>query len=292
MEHDDDARSLRRIVLRLLHEDEDEARRELDDIIRAVAEYIGRESSLYTWAVPVILTIPPSLMAASFLVTLFSKTAGNLLYGAAILSLLIPLGALWKWGRFQYGRGWLWTPREALYLNASDETKETLEKFFAYIRRENGPKAYYRDRKGKKHKLDRHFSFGKLRVLLLSEFGAFRSLCLLPGGKRISEAIKIEADPDEIIAALKIKPKRAGGSGRNIKYAYIEAAFDLRGDPRLDTLDLNDEAAATRSITDWLLEWFQSAANVSADVPDRKQLIPYARKIFNHLKNRPSPEGR
>src|SRR3546814_4086752 len=82
MGQDDDARSLRRIVLRLLHEDEDEARRELDDIIRAVAEYIGRESSLYTWAVPVILTIPPSLMPASFLVTLFSKTAGNIVYGA------------------------------------------------------------------------------------------------------------------------------------------------------------------------------------------------------------------
>src|SRR3546814_11325786 len=98
----------------------------------------------------------------------------------------------------------------------------------AYIRRENVPKAYYRDRKGKEHKLDRHFSFGKLRVLLLSEFGAFRSLCLLPGGKRISEAIKIDADPEEIINALKITPKRAGGSGRNIKYAYAEAIFDLR----------------------------------------------------------------
>ena len=57
-------------------------------------------------------------------------------------------------------------------------------------------------------------------------------------------------------------------------------------------LDLNDEAAAIHSITDWLLEWFQSAANVSADVPDRKLLPPYARKIFNHLTNRPSREGR
>src|SRR3546814_4629141 len=108
-------------------------------------------------------------MAASFLVTLFPKTAGNIVYGAALLSLLIPLCALWKWGRFQYGRGWLWTPRAALYLNASDETKETLEKFFAYIRRANVPKAYYRDRKGKENKLDRPFYFGKLRVLFLSE---------------------------------------------------------------------------------------------------------------------------
>src|SRR3546814_19347276 len=102
MGQDDDARSLRRIVLRLLHEDEDEARRELDDIIRAVAEYIWRESSLYTWAVPVILTIPPSLLAASFLVTLFSKTAGNFVYDAALLSFLIPLCPFWNWGRFSF----------------------------------------------------------------------------------------------------------------------------------------------------------------------------------------------
>ncbi|WP_139375912.1 hypothetical protein [Sphingopyxis flava] len=96
------------------------------------------------------------------------ENSWNILFGAAQLSCLIPLYALWKWGRFQYGRGWLWTPREALYLNASDETKETLEKFFAYIQREDGPKAYFRDRKGQKHYLDRHYSFGKLRVLLLA----------------------------------------------------------------------------------------------------------------------------
>lgn len=292
MDHDDDARSLRRIVLRLLHEDEDEARRELDDIIRKVAEYVGPESSLYTWAVPVLLTIPPLLLAASLIAGRFSEVAGNILFGAAQISCLIPLYALWKWYRFQYGRGWLWTPREALYVNVSDETKETLEKFFAHIQREGGPKAYFWDRKGRKRYLDRHYSFGKLRVLLLSEFGAFRALCLLPGGKRISEAIKIEAAPDEIINVLNIKPKRSGGPGRNVKYAYVEAAFDLRADPRLATLDLNDEAAAVRSLTDWLDEWFDSAANVSAEIPKRDRLTPYARKIYAHLKKSASPDGR
>lgn len=292
MEHDDDARSLRRIVLRLLHEDEDEARRELDDLIRAVAEYIGRESSLYTWAVPLLLTIPPILLTAFLITSPFSKTAGNILFGAAQLSCLIPLYAIWKWGRFQYGRGWLWKPREAIYMNARDETKETLEKFFSYIQREGGPKAYYRDRKGNKHYLDRRYSFGKLRVLLLSEFGAFRSLCLLPGGKRISEAIRIEADPDEVIKEIDIKPKRAGGPGRKVKYAYIEAVFDLRAHPRLDRLDLNDEVAAVHSITDWLDEWFDSAANVSGEIPKRSLLAPYAKKIYDHLQNRPSIEHR
>ena len=284
MDDDDDARSLRRIALRLLNEDEDEARGELDGIIRAVAERIGRESSLYTWAVPVILTIPPLLLIASLIVTLFSKMAGNLVFGAAQLALLIPLYALWRWGRFQYGSGWLWKPREAIYVGASDETRETLEKFFAHIQREEGPKAYYRDRRGKQRYLDRRYSFGKLRVLLLSEFGPFRSLCLLPGGKRISEPIKIAADPDEIINALKIKPKRGAGPGRNVKYAYTEAVFDLRADPRICALDLNDEAVAVRSITNWLEEWFDSAANVSGEFPKREQLTPYAKKIYDHLK--------
>ena len=52
------------------------------------------------------------------------------------------------------------------------------------------------------------------------------------------------------------------------------------------------EAAAIHSITDWLDEWFDSAANVSGEMPKRSLLAPYAKKIYDHLKNRPSPEGR
>tara|TARA_R110000868_G_C10970456_1_gene769780 strand:+ start:1626 stop:2315 length:690 start_codon:yes stop_codon:yes gene_type:complete len=224
---------------------------------------------------------------------LFSKTAANIFFGAALLASLIPLYAIWKWGRFQYGNGWLWTPREAIYLNASDETKETLEKFFAYIRRENGPKIYYRDRKGKEHKLDRHFSFGKLRVLLLSEFGAFRSLCLLPGGKRISEAIKIDADPDEIINALKTKPKRKGGPGTRAKYPYEDAIVGLIGDPRLAQLDLEDPDAAIRSLSGWIVEWFTANADASGDGPraDYGRVQACARKIYDRLKSLSSPKA-
>lgn len=87
-------------------------------------------------------------------------------------------------------------------------------------------------------------------------------------------------------------PKRSGGPGRNVKYAYVEAAFDLRADPRLERLDLNDEAAAVRSLTDWLDEWFDSAANVSGEIPKRDRLTPYARRIYAHLKKSASPDGR
>lgn len=292
MNHDDDDRSLRRIALRILNEDERQARDEADGIIHGIDEYLGKQSRLYAWPIPITIIFPVFFLIMSRLASLYSKTWENILFGIALLACFLPFGILWYWRRDQYGSGRLWKPREAIYTDASDETKETLERLFAYLRLESSPKIYFVDRKGVKQSLDRGYVSGSLRVLLLSNFAAVRALCLSPDGKRISEVIKVDADPDEVIKALGIKPKRAGGPGRNIKYAYTEAIFDLRTDPRLDRLDLNDEAAATRSITDWLLEWFQSAANVSADVPDRKLLIPYARKIFNHLKNRPSPEGR
>lgn len=285
MDCNDEDRSLRRIVLRVLNEDEDQAGRELDDIIRAVSEHIGRESSIYTWAVPALLTIPPLFLLAYLVVSLISKTAGNFLFGVAQLSCLIPLYFIWKWGRFQYGSGRLWRPREALYVDASDETKEVLEKFFSYLRREGGPKAYYRDRKGEKRYLERRYFFGTLRILLLSEFGAIRALCLSPHGKRISETIKVDADPDQIIKALQIKPKRAGGPGRYAKYPYSDAIISLIGDEQLAALDLTGEAAAIAAIKRRLLRWFEDHADESGDVPRGDLLAPYARKIYDQLKD-------
>ncbi|MGQ3099895.1 MAG: hypothetical protein ACT6Q5_00495 [Sphingopyxis solisilvae] len=284
MDFGDEDRSLRRIVLRFLNEDEDQAGRELDDIIRAVSEHIGRESSIYTWAVPALLIIPPLLLLAYLVVSLISKTAGNLLFGAAQLSCLIPLYFLWKWGRFQYGSGRLWKPRDALYVNASDDTKEALEKFFTYLRREGGPKTYYRDRKGEKRYLERRHFFGSLRVLLLSEFGAIRALCLSPDGRRISETIRVDADPDEIINALQIRPKRAGGPGRYVKYPYSDAIISLIGDDQLAALDLTDERAAIAVIKRHLSQWFEDHADESGDVPRGDLLAPYARKVYRRLK--------
>ncbi|MGC4250387.1 MAG: hypothetical protein QM605_02680 [Sphingobium sp.] len=292
MDCNDDDRSLRRIALRILNEDERQAQDEVDEVIQGIDGYLGTQSRLYAWPIPITIVFPVFFLIMSRLASLYSATWENILFGIALLACFLPFGILWYWRRDQYGSGRLWKPREAIYADASDETRETLERLFAYLRLESSPKIYFLDRKGVKQYPDRGYVSGSLRVLLLSNFAAVRALCLSPDGKRISEVIKVDADPDEVIKALGIKPKRAGGPGRNIKYAYAEAIFDLRGDPRLDTLDLTDEAGAARSITDWLLEWFQSAANVSADVPDRKLLIPYARKIFNHLKKRLSPEGR
>lgn len=126
------------------------------------------------------------------------------------------------------------------------------------------------------------YFFGNLRVLLLSEFAAVRALCLAPGGNRISGAIKIEKDPDELINELRIKPKRAGGPGRNAKYAYSDALISLIDDARLSALDMNNRTAAIRAIKKWLSEWFEEHADETGDVPCGDLLAPYAEKICVH----------
>lgn len=114
---------------------------------------------------------------------------------------------------------------------------------------------------------------------------------------RFPTAMSLPADiylhRDDVEKMLSMSaPKRAAGPGRNVKYAYIEAVFDLRADPRISALDLTNEVAAIRFIVDWLDEWFDSAANVSGEIPKRDRLAPYAKKIYAHLKKPASPTDR
>ena len=214
---------------------------------------------------------------------LTSKAVAETLLNMAIAACLIPLIMAWLWRRFQYETGRLRKPREPIYANATDETREALEKLFAYLQRESAPRAYYRNWSGTPIYLGRRYFFGNLRVLLLSEFAAVRALCVSPGGNRISGAIKIEKDPDEVIKELGIKPKRAGGPGRNAKYAYSDALISLIGDARLSALDMSNRAAAIRAIKKWLSEWFEEHADETGDVPRGDLLAPYAEKICVHL---------
>lgn len=288
METNDDDRSLRRIVLRLLNVDEDLAREELDKIIQAIEEYIGHQSTIHAWSMPVMVIFPFVFLLASLAALFMSKSMASILSGLAALACLVPLFMTWRWHRFQYGTGRLRKPRDAIYVDASDETRAALEKLFAYLRRESAPRAYYRNRQGEKCYLERRYSFGALRVLLLSDFAAVRELCLTPAGGRISEVIKIDADPEEVIKALNIKPKRAGGPGRDPKHRYYDAIISLIGDVRLTALDLTDQVAAIAAIKRRLSDWCEEHADASGDVPRGDQLAPYARKIYDHLKTQMS----
>ncbi|MFN7028142.1 MAG: hypothetical protein ACK4PC_02120 [Sphingopyxis sp.] len=165
------------------------------------------------------------------------------------------------------------------------------DEVLGYLQKVDGPQAYYLSRFRKKRvPLKRRQFFGRLRYFLFSEHSEDRGIVT-----RYPTAMSLPADlylhRDDVEKMLEMsRPKRKGGSGRNPKYAYVEAAFDLRANPKWDTLDLNDEAKAISLITTWLAEWFESAANVSAEIPTRKQLVPYARKIFDHLSKPPVPE--
>jgi hypothetical protein len=194
---------------------------------------------------------------------------------------------LWRQA-YQYG---LKIPEAPLELrHASDQL---FDEALAHLQKVDGPQAYYLSRFRKKRiPLNRRQFFGRLRYFLFSEHSKDRAMVMrFPTAISLPADLYLHRDDVEKILAMSA-PKRAPGPGRKVKYAYIEAVFDLRTDPRLGTLDLNDEAAAIHSITDWLDEWFDSPANVSGEMPKRSLLAPYAKKIYDHLKNHPSPEGR
>lgn len=157
--------------------------------------------------------------------------------------------------------------------------------FLGYLQKASGPRAYYISRFGKRRVfLNRRQFFGRLRYFLFSEHSADRALVMrFRTGHSLPGDIFLHRDDVDRMLAM-TKPKRGAGPGRNVKYAYTEAVFDLRADPRISALDLNDEAAAVRSVTGWLEEWFDSEANASGEFPKREQLTPYAKKIFDHMK--------
>jgi hypothetical protein len=122
---------------------------------------------------------------------------------------------------------------------------------------------------------------GRLRGLLLSEHAGDRAIVLPPYGLWLSSEIRIDADPEDIIAVL--KPKRRGGPGREPKYAYVDAMIDFIGNSELMGLDLSDELAARRKVEAMLVAWFQAHADTSGDSPRSDMLRPYAEKVIKRL---------
>lgn len=193
---------------------------------------------------------------------------------------------LWRQG-YQYG---LKIPDAPLKLPHAPD--RLFDEVLGYLQKVDGPQAYYLSRFRKKRiPLKRRQFFGKLRYFLFSEHSEDRGMVTrYPTAMSLPTDLYLHRDDVEKLLAMSA-PKRKGGSGRTPKYAYVEAVLDLRVDPKLDALDLNDEATAIHSITDWLDEWFESEANVSAEIPKRDRLTPYAKKIYDHLKKLAPPKG-
>lgn len=264
---------------------------DLDEGLSVNAAFLNEIKPPFSWYYNLAIAISSifgflSLMFLIGLAVSIRSKSSDFFYYATLLSLAVAVAPhLWRQAR-QYG---LKIPDAPLELpHPSDQL---FDEVLGHLQKVDGPQVYYISRFGKKRiPLNRRQFFGKLRYFLFSEQSKDRAIVMrFPTAMSLPADLYLHRDDVETMLAMSV-PKRAGGPGRNVKYAYVEAAFDLRADPMLDMLDLNDETKAVGYITDWLVEWFDSAANVSAETPTRKQLTPYARKIFDHLKRPSSPE--
>ena len=279
----DDHRSLARIAARLLSiaEQEYEALAEIDRI----ASGIERAVRIRYVTLTVVFGVLSAFALIGLLVWIVAGLTGNNL-GWRPVVIIVPLIVLAAapvlyWRYFQYGLGKIRAKRPALYRGGSKATIETLEKLFEYLGRRTGPRAYFRTRAGTKRYISRHVFWGRLRGLLLSENPGDRAIVLPPYDLWFSGEIFIEADPEDIISAL--KPKRRGGPGREPKYAYADAMIDLIDNPELADIDLGDEIAARRKVEALLVAWFQTRADESGDAPRSDMIRPYAEKVVKRL---------
>ncbi len=266
---------------------------DLDEGSKLNAAFLKGIKPRFSWSYNLAIAISSvfGLLAVVFLIGLAiairSKSADFFYYGTLLMLAGIITPHLWR-RAYQYGLGVPDAP-----LSLPHPSDPLFDEVLGHLQKVDGPRAYYISRFGKKRiPLNRRQFFGRLRYFLFSEQGNDRGIVMrFPTAMPLPADLYLHREDMERMLAMGA-PKRSGGPGRNVKYAYVEAAFDLRADPRLATLDLNDEVAAVRSLTDWLDEWFDSAANVSGDIPKRDRLTPYARKIYAHLKKSASSDSR
>ncbi len=283
----DTHRSLQRIAARLLasKELEEEALAEIDKIAAAIDRVVRWKFLVVAW----LFGVSSLLSLAGFLAWLAVAVGGSdpgLRPLAVIAPLLaIVIGCLAWWRHCQYGFGALRTSRPAIYFEGSKATIDTLEKLFAYLARRTSPNAYYRTRNGVKHYLNRHHFAGALRALLLSEDAAARAMVMPPNGLWLFREIRIEAEPEEIIAALKVKP-RSGGRPQQYDYAGIVLA--LLEHPDISGIDPAKHGAESRVMG--LIRALCDPADEhdnAIPVPEETELRRFAKRILAAIeKNR------
>ena len=183
---------------------------------------------------------------------------------------------------YQYGLKTPDTPLELPYAH-----DRHFDEFLSYLQKVDAPQAYYVSRFGKRRKpLDRRQFFGKLRYFLFSEHSTDRGMVMrFRTGLSLPADIFLHREDVEKMLAMS-KPKRKGGPGRKPKYNYAEAIIALIGDPRIPTLNLNDQKTSVRTIKNWLADWFEANVDASGDVPRGDLLSPYAEKIADHIAQR------
>lgn len=290
---DDDYRSLTRIAARCIYSKnyEEEGIKEIINLTKTIENSIKWQYFVYISLLTCCITISVIIFVfwITFLTTKFR--VGEKPVIISFLMALIAMGLNVYWRNQQYKIkffvGDIAAPRSAIYGHANKSTVESLEKLFTYLGRRTAPKAYYRTRHGRKRYVSHYYFWGSLRGLLLSDNAGSRSMISPPFGFWFSSEIKIEAEPEAIIAALKIKPK-AGGRPKEIDYEAI--ALMLIEHPALRDIQPNRHGHETR-LMDLIVNICESPNGLAEGIraPEQTQLRSFAKKILASIeKNRAS----
>jgi hypothetical protein len=280
-------RSLQRIAARLLaiKELEEVALVEIDKISAAIDKkfhwkFLGGAVVVLSFS---LFTIAGFLAWFAIAITGPDQGYRPLVFIAPLAAIAICPLAYWRY--LQYGFGPIRKARPAIYCGGSKATIETIEKLFVYLSLRTSPRAYYRDRDGKKHYVSRHYFCNALRGLLLSEDAAVRAMVLPPVGLWFFREIKIETEPEEVIAALKLKPR---GGGRPPQYDYATILLALLEHPSTKDIDVTGHGAESRVMASIhsLCDPCDEHDN-DIPVPEETELRKFAKRIVTSIeKNR------
>ena len=220
-------RSLARIAARLLYakDKEELGLEELDRVAVATERAIRRRFLVLATSFLLCILLLLLVLVVWGAAALNGDDTGQAASIAAISLLAIAACVAGYWRHFQYGLGIAEKKRTPIYGNSRRSTVETLEKLFDYLGRRTAPAAYYYDRRGRRRAVHRRHFYGRLRGLLLSEVASDRAIVLPPHGFWFSAQIYVDAEPEDIIRALKVRPS---SGGRPKEYDYEAMLLAVR----------------------------------------------------------------
>ncbi len=283
----DDHRSLKRIAARLLATKsfEEEALVELDGIARGIERKVRLRFILTAIGASFFFLLAFVAFAAWVAALVNKPAAGDELFYLAVGLAMPAFGCLLLWRYLQYPFGLLGQKRLPIYPAGSKATIETLEKLFACLSLRTSDKLYYRTKRGEKRYISRGYLKNRLRGLLLADDAADRALVLPSDRLWFSHEIKVEAEPEKIIAALKARP-RAGGRPKQIDYEAI--LLELIEQDRLRAIDPDERGSESQVMT--LIHALCDASDehdTDIRVPESTELRAFAKKVLDAVrKNR------
>lgn len=201
---------------------------------------------------------------------------------AAVALLAVGACVAAYWRHYQYGLGIAEKKRSPLYGSSRRSTVETLEKLFDYLGRRTAPAAYFYDRRGRRRAIHRRHFYGRLRGLLLSEVASDRAIVLPPHGFWFSAQIFVDAEPEDVIQALKVRPS---SGGRPKEYDYEAMLLALIEHPALQAID-PDEYRAETKVMDLIRDRCEPSNEHGNDipVPENTRLRQFAKDIIAAVK--------